>query len=465
MALGKVNIYGSRITNGVWAVLTDGGWVKAELLTGIKHNAAVNYAATMPTEYFDRHAAGKTYTYDPKAIGRDDRGEAKGKVQPQEDDGGDVPAEVEADGDTEGDADDVSDGNGQGNGGGGDDDEPVYHSEFDPWQDKAEKVFKRVEKAEGDITTMAGKVGTVTDLVSKHERNLQRLQSEVSSLKINGGGGGDGKGVIVAVEIRKIDVGDIQTHEGFFHYQFANLVKNIAGGHHSYLPGPPGSGKSHAAKQAADSLGWRFGALSLGPTTPESRLWGGRDANNNFFEPPLVKLARHAMENPENGAVYCLDELDNGHPGIIATLNSGMANGWFEAPNGDLIEWGDNFVIVGSANTYGTGPTAEFSGRNRLDSATLDRFNFLPWDTDVSMETAMVKSILAGQDTVCADWLDVWQSARRNVESHGLKVFITMRGAIRGAKMLAQGRDFFETANEVLLNKLPEDQRAKVSPF
>jgi MoxR-like ATPase len=227
-----------------------------------------------------------------------------------------------------------------------------------------------------------------------------------------------------------------------------------------YLPGPPGTGKSHAAEQAATMLGWNFASLSLGPTTPESRLWGGMDAHGNFHEPPFIKLARHAQDNPDSGSVYCLDELDNGNSGVIATLNSAMANGWFTAPNGDVISMGRNFVIIGAANTYGTGPTAEFAGRNKLDAATLDRFVYLPWDTDLGVETALTKTIL--ETAVAKAWLEVWRTCRKNAKDNGLKVFVTMRGCLNGAKLISAGFSPQEALEVVLLNKLPDDQRRKV---
>jgi hypothetical protein len=267
----------------------------------------------------------------------------------------------------------------------------------------------------------------------------------------------------VTTQIDLSDVsGKLESKKGIFHKQFDKLVKALAAGQHTFLPGPPGTGKSHAAEQAASILDWRFASLSLGPTTPESRLWGGMDAHGKFFEPPFVKLARHAMENPDSGSVYCLDELDNGHPGVIATLNSAMANGWFTAPNGDVITMGRNFVIVGAANTYGTGPTAEFAGRNKLDAATLDRFVYLPWDTDLGVESALTKTIL--ECDVAKAWLEVWRTCRKNAKDNGLKVFVTMRGCLNGAKLIAAGFAPTEALDMVLLNKLPDDQRRKVAP-
>lgn len=323
-----------------------------------------------------------------------------------------------------------------------------------------------------------GKVTTMEDLVDKRiklrvppmiDKNNALVLGEVDRRitvledKVSNGTFGGGDGPIVRIEIRERE--EIKIKDGLYHHQFPKLLKAVQAGKHCYLPGPPGSGKSHAAFQVAEVLGWKFGSISLGPTTPESRIWGGKDANGNFHEPAFVQLARYAMENPDSGAVFCEDELDNAHAGIMATQNSALANGFFTAPNNDHITWGNNFVVVGSANTYGTGPTAEFSGRNRLDAATLDRFVYLPWETDLATEKLLVTAHLDGNTEIAHTWLDVWNTARANVKAHALKVFVTMRGAINGADLLMSGFDLSDALDMVLLNKLPEDQAQKVNPL
>jgi hypothetical protein len=323
-----------------------------------------------------------------------------------------------------------------------------------------------------------GKVTTMEDLVDKRiklrvppmiDENNALVMGEVDRRitvledKVSNGTFGGSDGPIVRIEIRERE--QITIKDGLYHHQFPKLLKAVQAGKHCYLPGPPGSGKSHAAFQVAEVLGWKFGSISLGPTTPESRIWGGKDANGNFHEPAFVQLARYAMENPDSGAVFCEDELDNAHAGIMATQNSALANGFFTAPNNDHITWGNNFVVVGSANTYGTGPTAEFSGRNRLDAATLDRFVYLPWETDLATEKILVTAHLDGNTDLANTWLDVWNTARANVKAHSLKVFVTMRGAINGADLLMSGFDLSDALDMVLLNKLPEDQAKKVNPL
>lgn len=278
--------------------------------------------------------------------------------------------------------------------------------------------------------------------------------------------------VVRIIEMRREDREPIKL-EGMFHKDFHTLCRLIAAGKHIYIPGVPGGGKSHHALLAIQILNAHidgldiadvFWALSLGPTTPESRLWGGKDANGNFNETGLLRVARHAMANPDVKHVIVLDEMDNGHAGILATTNSAKANGWFFAPNGDLITLGDNIVFIGCANTYGTGPTAEFAGRNKLDAATLDRYTFLPWETDEGLEIALTHKRVSDVDVASA-WLDVWHTARRNVKDHGLKQFVTMRGCLNGADLLEAGFAIEEALMFVLGNKVPADQWAKINPL
>lgn len=324
-------------------------------------------------------------------------------------------------------------------------------------QSVAMSVTKTAEAVAALANDMVHHVATETTALEK------RLVSKIDAIPKGEGGSG---GAIVKVQI--VTPKEIREIDGLAHRQMPKLLKLCSMGLHTYLPGPPGTGKSHAAEQVAKLLEWEYASISLGPTTPESRLWGGMDANGKFHEPPFVAKAKYARDNPDSGAVFCLDEIDNGHPGIIATLNSALANRWFTTPEGEFVSLGNNFVIVAAANTYGTGATAEFSGRNRLDAATLDRFAFLPWDTDKDVESTLVHAHLAEHPKgkfIADDWLKVWNLTRTKVDQNGLKVFVTMRGAINGAILLAQDMPVKEVWGMVLGNKLPEDQARKINPL
>lgn len=312
-------------------------------------------------------------------------------------------------------------------------------------------MAEATDRADADLVLDAKTMAMIESLERKFERKIKAARGDGGIFKI------------------EVSVGNkVEVKEGLYHSAFPTLLRMIGAGMHVYLPGPPGTGKSHMAEQVANTLGWKFGAISLGPTTPESRLWGGMDANGHFHEPLLIQCLRYAQDNPEQGAIFCLDEMDNGHSGIIATLNSLMANGWVTAPNGDIIRVGSNFSFIACANTYGTGPTAEFSGRNKLDAATLDRFQYVPVPTDLNVESTMVNAWLEPVENgarIAEDWLAAWRTARKNAADNGLKVFVTMRGAINGARLLRAGFDIEEAFAVTLGNKLPADQLAKISPF
>lgn len=318
-----------------------------------------------------------------------------------------------------------------------------------------EDIVRRVA-GELDTAQQQGIDSTLADMERRLEQRLADFTPTSQTTEL--------RSVISRVEIVLPET--TITTDGVFHQSMPDLLFNMQLGIHTYLPGSPGTGKSHAAEQAAQALGWEFGSISFGPTTPESRLVGGMTADGSFFEPMLIKLIRFAMENPDTGAVMCLDEMDNGHAGVQATLNSLLANGWMTAPNGDHLVIGKNLVFIACANTFGTGPTAEFSGRNKLDAATLDRFAYLPWEIDLGLEEVLVRRFFSEeQDTLASHWLDVWRTARSNVQAHGLKLFVTPRGAQAGARMVAAGRSVEKSLAQVLGNKVPADQWAKVNPL
>jgi MoxR-like ATPase len=226
--------------------------------------------------------------------------------------------------------------------------------------------------------------------------------------------------------------GEIKDLPGRQHHNFDLLLRCLSKRLNMYLVGPPGTGKSYCTEQAAKALGLQYASLSLGPQTPESRLWGYYDANGNYVRTPF----RDAYEF---GWVFCLDEMDNGHPGIIASMNQAIAGSGCTFPDG-FIDKHDTFVIVGTANTFGTGPTAEFVGRNILDPATLDRFSTLEWGIDKRVELDMIAAHLDDKAEV-KRWHDVLTKIRKNADKYRIKVVCSPRAAGDGAALLSLGLD------------------------
>ena len=132
-----------------------------------------------------------------------------------------------------------------------------------------------------------------------------------------------------------------------------------------------------------------------------------------------------------------LDEIDGANPNILLALNSALSNGFMAFPDGTVKRHKD-FIAIACANTYGNGATAEYVGRQVIDGASIDRFVKMDIPIDTSMEAGVVNDIskdaLAGRE-----WLNVIARVRANVANYGLKVIVSPRSSINGAKLLNAG--------------------------
>lgn len=83
-----------------------------------------------------------------------------------------------------------------------------------------------------------------------------------------------------------------------------------------------------------------------------------------------------------------LDELDNGHPGLLTELNQALALDICAFPDGMVVRHA-RFRFVTTGNTYGTGGGRQYVGRQALDAATLDRLVTIDVPVDENLETRL----------------------------------------------------------------------------
>lgn len=226
--------------------------------------------------------------------------------------------------------------------------------------------------------------------------------------------------------------------EGLQHREFETLLHLCAARQpdshrlNVWLYGPPGTGKTTAAMNAAKALGLPFYCNSALSTKYE--LIGFKDASGTYQSTPF----RQAWEQ---GGVYLFDEIDGSDPKAVVAFNSALANGIMAFPDGMVERHADAVMIAASNTVYGA--TSEFTGRMKLDAATIDRFVFLEWEIDEAMERAMCPS---------ASWVKYVQQFRAKIKAKGVKVQITPRATLYGASLLAQGMNE-ETVKRVVLRK------------
>jgi hypothetical protein len=207
-----------------------------------------------------------------------------------------------------------------------------------------------------------------------------------------------------------------------------------------WLAGPAGSGKTTAARMTAEALGLAFGPM--GAMAQAHELLGFVDAGGHYHDTPFTRLYR-------DGGVCLLDEVDSSDASVTLALNAALDNGMLTLPTGETIARHTDFVCIAAGNTYGSGATAEYIGRNKLDGAFLDRFVSLAWGYDEALETA-----LTGNEA----WSKRVQKARRAAAKAGLKVLITPRASINGAALLRAGLDADTVASMTYLRGLTAAQ-------
>nr|DAQ38330.1 MAG TPA: ATPase-like protein [Caudoviricetes sp.] len=212
----------------------------------------------------------------------------------------------------------------------------------------------------------------------------------------------DGELKVLREEIKKQQVLKVVTDNGdnlvngVKHMQLPSLINMVGAGLNVMLTGSAGSGKTHASAQAAEALGVKFYALSVGAQTSKSDIVGFIDAGGTYRSTPF----RQAYEK---GGVFVMDEIDAGNSNVLIQINSALSNGICSFPDKQVKAHKD-FHFIATANTYGKGESMKYVGRNRLDVATLDRFTIIHWNIDEKVEraiagndTAMYKAIIAAR--------------------------------------------------------------------
>ena len=236
--------------------------------------------------------------------------------------------------------------------------------------------------------------------------------------------------------------------EGIQHREFENLLKTVIANQPVVLVGPAGTGKSHAAENVAKALDIEFFAMSVGAQTSKSDLIGYMDANGNYQQTAF----RRAYEN---GGLFLLDEMDAGNSNVLIQLNAALANGYMSFPD-RMVPRHDQFRMIASANTFGSGANRQYVGRNQLDAATIDRFAFLQWNIDPRVEEHLAVGRFG------SPWLEVVRHARKFVEEQELRVVVSPRATQRGSRLLAAGLDFNDVLHMALLSQFGAEEKQRM---
>lgn len=163
--------------------------------------------------------------------------------------------------------------------------------------------------------------------------------------------------------------------EGLAHKQFGRVRRLAECRQNILLVGPAGCGKSHLARQVADSMGLDFATLSCSAGMSENQLTGWLlpiEAGGRF-----VYVSSDFVRLYAEGGLFLIDEVDAADSNVLLVVNAALANGELYIPHrigATHVKRHPDFVCIAAANTYGTGPDRVYAARSQLDESTLDRF-------------------------------------------------------------------------------------------
>jgi len=251
------------------------------------------------------------------------------------------------------------------------------------------------------------------------------------------------------------------------HHRFPHLLAAVSARVNVMLVGPAGSGKTTAAKKAAEALGLPF--YGTGAIGTKFELSGFIDAQGRIISTDFRKAFTE-------GGVFLFDEMDGSLPAALLSFNSALANDWYDFPGG-VQQRHPDFRVIAGANTYGTGADRQYVGRNQLDAASLDRYATLNWDYDEALEASFVGAPVPTGAPVPASitplsegeaqssavrFFQRVRKVRAAVTELKVRHVVSPRATINGSKLLAAGWSWKDVEDAVIWKGLDADTVSKV---
>lgn len=179
------------------------------------------------------------------------------------------------------------------------------------------------------------------------------------------------------------------------HEKQAEIEKLIKHDMNVLLEGPAGTGKSTIIKNVAEELEFDFYSISMTKQTTLNALIGFLSINGNYIPSQLRTAVEH-------GGIMLLDEIDASDPNTLLCLNS-LENGYLACPDG-VIQKHKDFRLVATSNP--SGEHQIYTGRSKLDAATLSRFDIVTIDRDPALELLLTDEETAHEVNLMRSILD-----------------------------------------------------------
>jgi AAA domain (dynein-related subfamily) len=167
------------------------------------------------------------------------------------------------------------------------------------------------------------------------------------------------------------------------HNMFGYVLTLLENRQPAMLIGMAGTGKSTLGAQISDFLGCAYSETPMATGASRGDLLGRHTIN-----PELPFISAEFVERFSGGGIQNMEEIDAADPGTLIVLNNAMESGKLYNPvSGEIHTRHPDFMLYATANTFGLGANRQYTGREKLDAATIDRWRMgrviLPIDSAV----------------------------------------------------------------------------------
>lgn len=232
------------------------------------------------------------------------------------------------------------------------------------------------------------------------------------------------------------------------------------------LVGPTGNGKTTVAEEACRQLGYEdFLVIDCNDQMEPFDLIGGMlfdpQKGNYWHDGPVTTAFR-------NGTAVILNEFDTLNPRTAMSLQSAFQDKGRKGlsryitlsgnPKEDRVYPKADCPLILTMNTFGSGADRQYTGRNTLDAASLDRITLIP--TVYENEAEILK--LNGADKKTANEIVKWaHNIRADIDRHKLRLSVSNRVMLRILDRMTRGKTSLSNAIEKeFLRQIPPGDRA-----
>lgn len=277
----------------------------------------------------------------------------------------------------------------------------------------------------------------IDPIVKKFKENFDELVVE-EAMKLNP----------TSISINGVQAGTVT---GKKHKDFDKALQRLVAIGNLFLSGEAGTGKTFLSEQLAEALGIPFGSISVTAGISEGYFIGRTNIQGDFISTDFLEIY-------ENGGVFLLDEVDAGDSNTLLILNKAISGKTMPVPmrrENPVAKRHKDFYIVCCANTWGTGTDANYTGREYMDEAFLNRFSVskmhLDFDEDLERELLSEKPKL----------YEALLLMRNRIRASGMLRTISTRTMIDCLKFSLSGATDEEVV-KALITDYTEEEKLKV---